>query len=71
MPKVTFEQVMTAVESGEYIGICLACGHEQEGVEPDARKYDCESCGKPKVWGAEELALGLGCYDPGTIEGMI
>ena len=71
MAKVTIEQVMRAVESGEYIGICLACGHEQEGVEPDARKYDCESCGKPKVWGAEELATELGCFDTDTIEGLI
>lgn len=38
-------------------GFCLACGNIQDGVEPDARKYTCECCGAPKVYGAEELAL--------------
>lgn len=35
-------------------GFCLACGFEAEGVEPDARRYECESCGERKVYGAEE-----------------
>lgn len=38
-------------------GFCLACGKDQAGVEPDARKYTCEHCGAPKVYGIEELAL--------------
>lgn len=38
-------------------GFCLACGDEQNGVEPDARKYRCTSCGKHKVYGGEELVL--------------
>lgn len=38
-------------------GFCLACGEEASSVEPDARKYTCESCGKPKVYGLEELLL--------------
>ena len=38
-------------------GWCLACGSEQDGCEPDARKYKCEGCGKDKVYGAAELAL--------------
>lgn len=42
-------------------GFCLACGSTQDGVEPDARKYICECCGKPKVYGADELAL-MGLY---------
>ena len=69
--KINVEQVMTAVESGEYLGICIACGHEQEGVEPDARKYKCESCGQPKVYGAEELMLEMGMFDPDYIEELI
>ena len=41
-------------------GFCLACGEEADGVEPDARKYICEVCKAPKVYGAEELVmLGL------------
>lgn len=39
------------------VGFCIACGETAEGVEPDARKYDCESCDKATVYGAEELAL--------------
>ena len=35
-------------------GICGSCGHEQEGCEPDARNYECDSCGKNTVFGAEE-----------------
>lgn len=38
-------------------GFCLACGESQSGVEPDAQRYECESCGKNKVYGAEELIL--------------
>ena len=38
-------------------GFCLACGEMQEGVEPDAGKYECECCGEPKVYGLMELAL--------------
>ena len=38
-------------------GFCILCGQEASGVEPDARKYECESCGKRGVYGAEELLL--------------
>jgi predicted RNA-binding Zn-ribbon protein involved in translation (DUF1610 family) len=38
-------------------GICVACGAEAENVEPDAVRYSCEQCGKPAVYGAEELAI--------------
>lgn len=38
-------------------GWCLACAEVQYGVEPDAVKYECESCGKRKVYGVAELAL--------------
>ena len=38
-------------------GFCTACGEEQEGGEPDARRYPCESCGKSQVYGAMELLL--------------
>jgi predicted RNA-binding Zn-ribbon protein involved in translation (DUF1610 family) len=70
MAQITIEQVMTAVESGEYIGICTACGFEQEGVEPDARRYECEDCGAHKVYGAEELLLMGGFYSPSYIESL-
>jgi hypothetical protein len=38
-------------------GFCIACGRDADGVEPDARRYRCESCGAPAVYGAEELAI--------------
>ena len=39
------------------LGFCLGCGAETQGVEPDARRYTCESCGKPRVYGLEELLI--------------
>jgi hypothetical protein len=56
-PKVTIDQVIAAVEADDCIGFCLECGEEARPVEPDARRYTCESCGKPRVYGAEELLL--------------
>lgn len=42
----------------DYDGFCLACGEWGEGgVEPDARGYECEGCGKKAVYGAEELSI--------------
>lgn len=55
--KITVEQVMEAIESGEYAGFCTACGEQADGIEPDAREYRCDSCGKNAVFGAEELLL--------------
>jgi hypothetical protein len=57
--KVSLARVVKAAESGEYIGFCMGCGAEAHGVEPDARKYECEVCKELKVYGAEELVLML------------
>ena len=57
MANVTLDQILEAVESGDDIGFCLACGEENYGVEPDARRYECEGCGAERVYGAEELLL--------------
>ena len=43
--------------SNDYEGRCLACGETAYGVEPDARKYECECCGEPRVYGLEELLM--------------
>jgi hypothetical protein len=43
--------------SEENGGYCLACGEVAYGVEPDARKYTCESCDSPSVYGIEELLI--------------
>ena len=63
---ITAERVQEAVERAERAaaslddpGFCVACGAETEGVEPDACKYECESCGEPAVYGAEELLVRL------------
>lgn len=52
---VTVERVIKAVEMDNNMGICIACGEDRDGCEPDATEYTCEVCGKKKVYGAEEL----------------
>lgn len=41
----------------EYIGICVVCGETQDQCEPDATKYECESCGQRSVFGTENLLV--------------
>jgi hypothetical protein len=60
MARITLDQIMEAVEADDNIGICIACGAEQYGVEPDARSYSCESCDARKVYGAQELLFMVG-----------
>ena len=57
--KITIEEVMAAIESGESCGFCALCGAEHWGIEPDARRYECEECGRKAVYGAEELLFRL------------
>lgn len=41
-------------------GVCLECGEETSSpVEPDARGYLCESCGKRAVAGPETLLFAV------------
>jgi len=57
---VTVERVMEILEGGSYgVGICLACGEDTDGVEPDACGYKCEACGARKVYGAEEVLMTI------------
>lgn len=53
--KPSIELVMLLNE--DMSGFCLNCAHEQQGVEPDAGRYECESCGMPKVYGPETLIM--------------
>ena len=47
----------------EFDGICASCGEITfGGVEPDAQKYKCASCGKMNVLGME-LALIAGLIE--------
>ena len=56
---ITAARIMTACESGEYVGFCSACGKTAHDVEPDARKCKCEHCGQDKVYGAEEYLIAI------------
>jgi hypothetical protein len=53
--RFSLEQIELAME--ENGGFCRACGAEAYGVEPDARRYQCDDCGRGQVYGAEELLL--------------
>lgn len=56
--RIDIDAVIAAAENDENdIGFCIACGAEAYGVEPDARRYECEVCGKEKVYGAQEILL--------------
>ncbi len=57
---LTTDRIIEAIEADEYIGFCTACGNEQDGCEPDARRYRCEACDERAVYGAQELLLLLG-----------
>lgn len=56
-PTFTLEEIQEA--SAENAGFCLACGAYKDSVEPDARKYVCDECGKLEVYGADEIALAF------------
>jgi hypothetical protein len=60
-PSITTNRVVEAVERRmttlDDPGFCIACGNEQGGCEPDARRYKCEACGEHAVYGADELLL--------------
>ena len=60
-PDIKLDRILEAAQRGmfglENPGFCLACGIDQDGCEPDARKYECESCGEREVYGAQELVL--------------
>jgi hypothetical protein len=60
---ITEERILDAVKRQmttlDDPGFCLACGNEQGGCEPDARRYRCEACGEKQVYGAAELLLRI------------
>lgn len=59
--KPSLRALKTVIAGENSTGFCLGCGDEADGVEPDARKYQCEGCGAHRVYGAEELLL-MGIY---------
>jgi hypothetical protein len=60
-PSITHERVLDALDryrhAGDNPGFCLACGADADGVEPDARRYECEMCGAREIYGAEEILM--------------
>ena len=60
---ITLGRVTEAIERASTTldnpGFCVRCGSEAEGVEPDARRYECEACGEMGVYGAEELLMHI------------
>ena len=62
-PTVTLERVCNVVEASAFNldspGICIVCGADVDGVEPDAVAYRCDACGDIGVYGAEELLIML------------
>lgn len=64
---VTEQRVLEMIEdyhtSLDNPGICLVCGEDADGVEPDARGYTCDACERRGVYGAEQILLE-GLYHP-------
>ena len=62
-PSITEDHILEACErrmtSLDDPGFCIACGNEQGGCEPDARRCECEACGEHAVCGAEELLIEM------------
>jgi hypothetical protein len=58
---ITQDRIVDAAERSMFgadnPGFCTACGEEQEGVEPDATRIECDACGQRAVHGAEMLLL--------------
>ena len=58
-PVMETEDEVYAVNASDE-GFCLGCGSTQGCVEPDARRYRCESCEEQLVFGFQELLfMGL------------
>lgn len=53
------DEIIELIREDSSCGVCVKCGYQQYGVEPDARGYQCEDCGQNTVYGAEECLLML------------
>ena len=58
--RFTMEEIQDADDN--YEGFCISCGDSAQCCEPDAREYECDSCGEKKVYGAMELVM-MGLVD--------
>lgn len=61
IPGWTAEEILELATSQmidlENPGICIECGQQADGCEPDARRYRCAVCGARAVYGASELLM--------------
>lgn len=57
LPVVSEDEMQEIMFGTSDNGWCIACGEEAYGVEPDARKYECECCEKRAVYGYQELLM--------------
>ena len=66
-PSITEDRItalcMRQLTTTDNPGVCLNCGEEAYGCEPDAEGYTCESCGESCVMGADQILIA-GCYHP-------
>lgn len=56
-PAISESMLMEAACRDDATGVCLRCGSEQTGVEPDATGYQCEACGEFAVDGVEQILI--------------
>jgi hypothetical protein len=62
MPVLTDDEMAGYMTDSSGEGFCLACGEmSPDSVEPDARRYRCDSCDAHKVYGIPELVI-MGLY---------
>ena len=56
--------IATQYTSLDNPGFCFTCGEETDGVEPDAKGYECPTCGGYNVYGlmhsAENELMSMG-----------
>lgn len=56
-PSITFEVIERAISDDNNLGYCVVCGHEHDGLEPDARNVECQNCSVLQVYGAAEILI--------------
>ena len=54
---ITMDRIAEAMMLADHMGMCVDCGADAHGVEPDAEKYECDECGKHSVCGVEQLLV--------------
>ena len=57
MITITNNELEDILYSIDNIGYCVCCGMDYCGIEPDARNYPCDCCGRDEVYGVSELLM--------------